>query len=231
MTDTGNASDLASLEPLEPLADAAAAAAAQQDPLATNRGGLGAPAHNMYCTDKSFYRFLFAGVVMFVACWMPMTAELGRAAYQTMAGGFYMLIAIAMIWSWWASIANNRPIGVKWLLFSAIPLIGSVWALVAFDIEVAAEQAKAMGWIHVDMPYSPGWGEVFSDMGSALAKNAEAPARVEGFFRLLGPANVFLLIGSLMAEAFFILGVVGGAKQNKKATQEKRMRAAEKRRK
>ncbi|MFK7743238.1 MAG: hypothetical protein AB8H80_23180 [Planctomycetota bacterium] len=227
MTETGN---LASLEPLEPL-EAAAAPAVQQDPLAHNRGGLAAPAHNMFCADKSFYRFLFAGVVMLVACWMPMTAELLRPAYMTMAGGFYMLIAIAMIWSWWASIANNRPMGVKWLLFTAAPLIGSVWALIAFDVQVAAETAKGFGWIHPDMPYSDGWGGMFSDLGATLAKDPDTGIRVEGFFRLLGPANIFLLLGSLMAELGFIMGVLGGAKQNKIATQQKRMKAAEKRRK
>ena len=98
MTDTGTASDLASLEPLEPLE--ASQPMAQQDPMAAQRAGLAAPAFNMYCTDKTFYRFLFAGVVMFVGCMMPFSAEIGRSGYQTLAGGFYLLIAIAMTLGW-----------------------------------------------------------------------------------------------------------------------------------
>ena len=113
--------DLASLEPLEPLAGAAPAAA-PQDPMAAQRAGLGAPAFNMYCADASMYRFLFAGVVMFVGCMMPLSAELSRAGYQTVSGGFYLLIAIALIWSWWGSIANNRASGVKWVLAASLPL-------------------------------------------------------------------------------------------------------------
>lgn len=228
MTDTGSTSDLAALEPLEPLE---AAQAAPQDPLAANRGGLPAPAFNMYCTDKSMYRFLFAGVVMFVGCWMPFSAELSRAGYQTLSGGFYMLIAIAMIWSWWASIANNRATGLKWLLFAMVPLIGSGWAIVGFDPIVAYDTAVRSGWVTPDMPYSKTWGEMFGDIVSSLAKDAEAPPKVDGFFRLLGPGYVLVFLGALIAEVGFVLGVVGGVKQNKQATQQKRMKAAERKRK
>lgn len=227
MTDTGALSDL---EPLEPL-DGAAAAQEAQDPMATQRAGLGAPAFNMYCGDKTFYRFLFAGVIMFVGCMMPLSAEIGRAGYQTMAGGFYLLIAIAMIWSWWASIANNRPTGLKWLLFSMFPMIGGGWTLLAFDPVAAHEAARTYGYLATDIPFSAGWGDLFSDIGSTLAKNKEAPARVEGFWRLLGPGNFMIFLGALIAEAGFIMGVVGGAKQNKNATRQKQMKSAERRRK
>lgn len=229
MTDTGTPSDLASLEPLEPLDAVAQAAAA--DPLAAQRAGLPAPAHNLYCGDKTFYRFLWAGVIMLVGCMMPFTGEVARAGYQTMSGAVYTLIAIAMIWSWWASIANNRPTGLKWLMFCVFPLIGAGWALLAFDPVVAHEAARSYGWLAADIPYSATWGELFADIGSSLAKNKDAPMRVEGFWRLLGPGNVFVFFGALIAEAGFVMGVVGGAKQNKQATKEKQMKAAERRRK
>ncbi|MCB9878286.1 MAG: hypothetical protein H6835_11870 [Planctomycetes bacterium] len=229
MTDTGT-SDLASLEPLEPL-DGAMAGAPAEDLMAHNRAGLAAPAHSLYCRDKSFYRFLFAGVMMFVGCCMPWTAEIGRAGYQTMAGGFYMLIAIAMVWSWWASIANNRPVSMKWLLFTMVPLVGSAMALFTFNVVDAAQHAKDHGLVPMDMTFSESWSTVFKDMGSAIAKNAEAPVRVEGFWRLLGPGNVLVFLGALLAEAGFVMGVVGGAKQNKDATKAKMAAAAERRRK
>jgi len=229
MTDTGTHTDLADLEPLEPLD--AAAQANLQDPMAAQRAGLPAPAFNMHCGDKTFYRFLWAGVILFVGCMMPFTAELGRAGYQTMSGSIYLLIAIAMIWSWWASIANNRPTGLKWLLFCMFPLIGAGWALIAFDPVVAHAAARDFGWLATDIPHSASWGDLFADIGSSLAKNKDAPARVEGFWRLMGPGNVLIFFGALIAEAGFIMGVVGGAKQNKQATKQKQMKAAERRRK
>jgi len=228
MTDTGTPADLTSLEPLEPLE---AQPQVQQDPMAAQRPGLPAPAFNMYCTDKTFYRFLFAGVIMLVGCIMPFSAEIGRAGYQTLAGGFYMLIAIAMIWSWWASIANNRPTGLKWLLFSMFPLIGGLWTMLVFDPKAAFDVAVASGWISDTMVYSATWGDLFSDIGSTLAKDASAPARVEGFWRLMGPGHVLVFVGGFMAEAGFIMGVVGGAKQNKNAMKQKMQKSAERRRK
>ena len=229
MTDSGTPSDLASLEPLEPLE--AADAQVQQDPMAAQRAGLAAPAFNMYCGDKTFYRFLFAGVVMFVGCLMPFSAELARAGYQTMSGGFFLLIAVAMIWSWWASIANNRPTGLKWLLASMIPLIGCGYALFTFDAVAAHESARSLQYLQTDIPFSQSWGELFSDMGSTIAKKKDAPERVAGFWRLLGPGNVLVFFGALIAELGFVMGVVGGAKQNKNATKQKQMAAAERRRK
>lgn len=228
MTDTGTPADLASLEPLEPLE---AQPQAQQDPMAAQRAGLPAPAFNLYCTDKTFYRFMFAGVIMFVGCMMPFSAEIGRAGYQTLAGGFYLLIAIAMIWSWWASIANNRPTGLKWLLFSMFPLIGGAWTMIVFDPVAAHESARSLGYMPTDIPFSETWGDLFSDIKDSLLKKKDAPARVEGFWRLMGPGNVMIFLGALIAEAGFIMGVVGGAKQNKNATKQKQMKAAERRRK
>ena len=121
--------DLASLEPLEPIAGAAPAAPATQDPMAAQRAGLAAPAFSMYCTDASMYRFLFAGVMIVVGCMMPTTANVSVSGFQTISGGFYTLIGIALIWSWWGSIANNRAMGVKWVLAASIPLIGKIIVL------------------------------------------------------------------------------------------------------
>jgi hypothetical protein len=68
-------------------------------------------------------------------------------------------------------------------------------------------------------------------MGSTIAKKKDAPERVAGFWRLIGPGNVLVFLGALIAEAGFIMGVVGGAKQNKNATKQKMQKAAERRRK
>lgn len=238
MTDPAQASDLASLEPLEPLdsgADAGGGSMSHADAtLQVLRSGLPAPAFNPYCRDKSFYRFLWSGVILFAGCMMPVSADLGRAGYQTMSGGFYTLIAVAMIWSWWASIANNRPVGLKWLLFAAIPLIGSIMNLVAFNAAEAFATAQKAGWLGADVTWfkhSDSWKAMFSDMGAALMKDAEAGMRVEGFWRLLGVGNFFVFLGALIAELGFLGGIVGGHKQNKAEQKQKQMAAAERKRK
>lgn len=237
MTDPAQASDLASLEPLEPLdsgADAGGGGMSHADAtLQVLRSGLPAPAFNPYCRDKSFYRFLWSGVILFAGCMMPVSADLGRAGYQTMSGGFYTLIAVAMIWSWWASIANNRPVGLKWLLFAALPLIGSLMNLVGFDPAAQHKLAVEAGWLKDGewLKYSADWKSLFADIGSALMKSQEAGQRVEGFWRLLGVGNFFVFLGALIAELGFLGGIVGGHKQNKAEQKQKQMAAAERKRK
>lgn len=235
MTDTAP-QDLTTLEPLEPIsapaADAAAGPGTADAMLMAMRSGLPAPAYNPYCRDVSFYRFLFAGVVMFAGCMMPISADLTRSGFTTMSGGVYTLIAVAMVWSWWASIANNRPVGLKWLLFAAVPLIGSIMNLMAFDPTTALEAADKAGWLKKDgFTFSDSWAGVFRDMGGAIMKDAAAGVRVEGFWRLLGVGNVFVFLGALMAELGFLGGIVGGAKKNKADTKAKMQASAERKRK
>ncbi len=237
MTDPAPVGDLASLEPLEPLDGGApdtggAGMSADNAMVQALRSGLPPPAFSLYCRDKSFYRFLFAGVVMLFGCLLPISAEPSRAAYQTMSGGFYTLIAIAMVWTWWASISNNRPVGLKWLLFAAFPLIGGIWNMAAFDADAALQVAKARSWLPAEATASLSWKELLGDMfGGAAKRNPEALLRAETFWRLFGPANFFITLGALIAEVGFIAGVVGGAKQNKADQTAKRMAAAERKRK
>ena len=235
MTDPAQPAELASLEPLEPLEIGAptSAAGGGEDPLVQlTRGGL-APAYNPYCRDKTFYRFLFAGVMILVGCMMPFTADASRAGYQYMSGGFYTLIGIALVWSWWAAIAHNRPKGVNWVAFCFVPLLAIVMNIVAFDPIAARAAAIEMGWFK-DLPAtmpSGSLGEMFADIGGALAKKAEAAARVEYFWRLFGPGQLFVFLGSLLAEFALIGGIVGGAKKNSAEKKAKMMAIAEKKRK
>ena len=236
MTDPAQPGELASLEPLEPLdagAPPAGGAAGSDDVLVqVTRGGL-APAFNPYCRDKTFYRFLFAGVVMLLGCFMPFTADTSRAGYQYISGGFYALIGIALVWSWWASISHNRPLGVKWVAMACVPLLGILMNIVAFDAAVARATAIDLGWLR-DVPAtmaSDSWGAMFKDIGSGLAKDREAAARVEHFWRLFGPGQLFVFLGALMAEAGLIGGIIGGAKKNKADKKAMMMAIAEKKRK
>lgn len=235
MTDPAQPAELASLEPLEPLETGAASTSAGggDDVLVQlTRGGL-APAYNPYCRDKAFYRFLFAGVMIVLGCLMPFTADASRAGYQYMSGGFYALIGIALIWSWWGAIAHNRPKGVFWVGMCFVPLLAIVMNIVAFDPMAARTAAIEMGWLK-DLPStmpSASLGEMFADIGGALAKKAEPAAKVEYFWRLFGPGQIFVFLGALLAEFAFIGGIVGGAKKNSADKKAKMMAIAEKKRK
>lgn len=243
MTDLGNAGSgnpgsLASLEPLEPLdaggADGAPAAMTNEDAmLQAARSGLPCPAFNPYCRDKTYYKFLFAGVVMMVGCLMPFSANSAVAGYQTMSGACYLLIAIGMVWTWWGAIATNRSTGasLKWLLLCVAPLMAVVINMTMFDPAEAHKVAVAHGWMPADATFSESWKALFGDMGSGMAKNAEAATRVENFWRLFGPGQFFVFLGAVMAELGFFGGVLGGAKKNKQDKQAKMMAAAERKRK
>lgn len=239
MTDPGLPGDLASLEPLEPLDTAGMAAPANvtdDAALQIMRSGLPAPAFNPFCRDKSLYKFLFAGVVMFVGCLMPFSADYAQVGYKTMSGGLYLVIAIAMIWTWWAAIHNNRTTGasLKWLLLSGAPLIAGIMILIGFDAVAALATAKAHGILPNTAETSATWGALFDDLFTAGRPSDDAPAaaaRAETFWRLLGPGRLFVMIGGLIAELGFFGGILGGAKKNKQNKQMKQMAASERKRK
>ena len=105
--------------------------------------------------------------------------------------------------------------------------------IVAFDAAVARATAIDLGWLR-DVPAtmaSDSWGAMFKDIGSGLAKDREAAARVEHFWRLFGPGQLFVFLGALMAEAGLIGGIIGGAKKNKADKKAMMMAIAEKKRK
>lgn len=238
MSDTATPGELEPLAPLEPL-DAGEAGlggpSSDEATLMVMRSGLPAPAFNPLCRDKTFYKFLFAGVLMLVGCLMPFSANTAVAGYQTISGGIYLIIALGMIWTWWGAIHNNRSTGasLKWLLLSAIPLIAGIMGMASFDPEAALAAAKASGFVAQDAVTST-WGTIFGDMfaaGRPGSASIEPAARVSTFWALLGPGKFFVTLGGLQAELGFFGGILGGAKQNKQLKQQKQMAATERKRK
>jgi hypothetical protein len=162
---------------------------------------------------------------------MPFSAEISRAGYQSMSGGLYLVLGIAMTWSWWASIANNRPVGVKWLMLCLFPMVGGLWNILAFDPAAALELAKARGWMPADAVASMNLKELFGDMATGLARrSAESLQKAEGFWRLLGPGHFFIFLGGAIAELGFLGGIVAGAKKNSADQKAKQVAAAERKR-
>lgn len=238
MTDTSTPGELEPLAPLEPLDTGAAEVAGpgtDEATLMALRSGLGAPAFNPYCRDKSYYKFLFAGVLMIVGTMMPFSANTNVAGYQTMSGGFFLLIGIGMVWTWWGAIQNNRSTAasLKWLLLSALPLISGIMALVAFDPEAALKVAQEQGHVRPDAIIST-WSTLFGETITAArpGEGAVEPAiKVSTFWTVFGPGKFFVMLGGLLAELGFLGGILGGAKQNKQLKQQKQMAAAERKRK
>ncbi|MBL8729225.1 MAG: hypothetical protein JNM25_12380 [Planctomycetes bacterium] len=236
MTDSGNPPELATLEPLEPLdaGGASSAPAAGDASLQALRSSLPAPAFNPFCRDKTFYRFLFAGVLMLLGCLMPFGVDYQQVGYKTMSGAIYMVIAVAMVWTWWGAIHNNRTTGasLKWLLACAIPLVAGIMGLVGYDPEKALAMAQQHGFLSADAQVST-WKTLFGDLFAAGRPSDEAPLaamKAENFWRLYGTGKILVLLGALVAELGFFGGVLGGAKKNKQDRQSRQMSATERKR-
>lgn len=237
MTDTGNPPELATLEPLEPLdagAGTAGAPSGADASLMALRSSLPAPAFNPFCRDKTFYRFLFAGVLMLLGCLMPFGVDYQQVGYKTMSGACYLVIAVAMIWTWWGAIHNNRSTAasLKWLLACAIPLVAGIMGLVGYDPQAALAAAQAQGFLPQSAEVST-WKELFGNLFAAGRPSSEAPIaamKVENFWRLYGVGKIFVLLGAFVAEVGFFGGVLGGAKKNKQDRQSRQMTATERKR-
>ncbi|MBL9079355.1 MAG: hypothetical protein JNL08_17775 [Planctomycetes bacterium] len=242
MTDSGNPPELATLEPLAPLepldaggAAAGGAPAASADmATAMARASLAAPAFNPFCRDKTFYRFLFAGVLMVLGCLMPFGADYQMVGYKTMSGAVYLVIGVAMVWTWWGAIHNNRSTSasLKWLLLCALVMVAGIMGLVWYNPEVALAAAQQRGLLPADAQVST-WASLFPDLFAAGRPGEAAVvagSRVENFWRLHGVGKFFVLIGSVIAEIGFFGGVLGGAKKNKQEKQSRMMAATERKR-
>ena len=100
------------------------------------------------------------------------------------------------------------------------PLLAQAMNLINFDAAAASQAAVDAGWVKGLPALTEGYGlgTLFSDMGAGLGKGIDAPpaaARCEMFFRSFGTGRFFVLLGALLTEVYFILGVAGGVKKNK----------------
>jgi hypothetical protein len=237
MTDSGNVPELQDLEPL----DAGGEPGAQpqsttlgEATLQALRAGLPPPAFNPRCTDKAYYRLLLCGLLIVIGCLMPFSADLAQVGYKTMSGAIFLVIGIGMTWTWWGAIHNNRSTAasLKWLLLCFVPFAAQVMNLINYDPVATLTTAQALGSLPPQATTTT-WGELFANMATALGKSAEAgdaALKVETFFRCFGTGKVFVLLGAAFAELFFVLGIVGGAKQNKQQKQARMATAAERKR-
>lgn len=237
MTDSGNDPVLQDLEPLDPGEPMAAAPAATTDAGPGPSAGLAPPAFNLRCTDKTSYRFLMCGVLMVIGCLMPFSADANYTGYKTMSGAFFLFIGLGMTWTWWGAIHNNRSTNasVKWLLLCFVPLVAQTLNLMSYDASAAIDMARQSGALPGSAMLESGysWGNLFGDMGHALAKQAdsnEAAYRVELFFRCFGTGRLFVFFAALLTEVVFVAGIAGGAKKVKAQNAARSAQSAERKR-
>jgi len=218
MTDTG---DVETLEELEPLAEGPSSPApgpVAPPPVAV----LPAPAYNPVA-DKEYYRFLFAGVIMFIGCLMPFGPQVEMVGYKTLRGAMFMVIALGIIWSSWASISNRRMVKglLRWIFLAMLPFaLGIVDLLVAFYPGTAVA-----AWIERVGPENSieNWGEFFEQLGNLLAPGDQCGEFVKQF----GPGRLVVFAGAVLSEIFLILAVFGGVKAgSKQKAQQAERRAA-----
>lgn len=199
------------LQELEPMSDLPADSPGSESAPAPRAAVpvLPAPAFNP-AADKEYYRFLFAGLVMFIGCMMPFGPDWTMNGYKTLSGALFTLIAVGMIWSWWGAIATGRFSGknLKWVGLAVIPLVVQLMNLIgAFD-EPAVRAAIDGG-----QPIVQSWSEFFEAFFDV--KNQEAQLRAGNFVRNFGSGRIVLFLGALLAEVFMLLAVFGGAKAAK----------------
>ena len=139
-------------------------------------GGLPAPVFGIRA-QKEYYRFFFAGLVLFMGCLMPWGPEWEMAGWQTFKGGVFTIIALGIMWSSWVAISHGKfdLSTMRWLVLASLPLTVMIWHLVFIFDEPAVldyirlEQAKyAGGEYQADQHEAPsGVGERVPDRGEA----------------------------------------------------------------
>jgi hypothetical protein len=211
MSHSGKVEQLADLEPL---ADGPHPAPVMPGPSA---GGLPAPAYNPVA-DKEYYRFLFAGVVMLLGCLMPFGPQWHLAGYKTLRGALFVIIALGIVWSSWASIHHRRMIKglLRWVLLATLPL-----ALSIADMMVAFRDGTAVAdWIDRVGPESSigSWGELFGELRNVLAPGDQ----VGEFVRYYGPGRLVVFAGAAAAELFMVMAIFGGARKISQQKAERR---------
>ena len=213
------------LEPLEESAmdpaPAAPAPAAGASAMPVSMAGMPAPAFGMRA-QKEYYRFLFAGVLMFLGCMMPFGPELDQAGYKSLGGACFTVISLGIVWSSWIAITHGRfdLSTMRWLTLAVIPLWSTVWHLVKIFDEPAVKayiaQTKAAHAVSTSgnkLIVVDSWAK----FGEYLAhfKTPEYSEQVDNFLRAYGSGKIVLMIGSLLAVVYFLMGVMSGMKAGK----------------
>lgn len=220
--------ELQELEPLDEQpkpAPAGRGAAPAGAPMAVAAGGspvLGAPAYNP-AAGKEYFRFLFAGVFLFIGCMMPWGPHATESVgYHSVGGAISLFIAIGLIWTWWGSIAFNRFRGgaLLWVVAALIPLFAQVLELMNRPGEIqvpAIEVNEETGTKTLTGEFTEkgdyGIGDFFGDYMDFQTQVSQV--RAQEFLRQFGAGRLVVFLGALWAEIAMLMAIMGGAKEAK----------------
>jgi hypothetical protein len=205
MSNTGDTS----LEPLEDQAAPRAPQASAVTPV-VQTSGVGAPAFGPRA-HKEYYRFFFAGLIMFLGCLMPFGPEWTMAGYKTISGALFTLIALGIMWSAWVAIGHNKFGGftLRWIALAFVPFGVELYNLILFTSEPAIKSAIDAG----TPPMPNGWGELWECIKGF--KNPELSEKLNGWVRYFGTGKLVVFFGALYAEFHLLMAVFGGVRAGK----------------
>lgn len=209
-----NTGDVSSLEPLEEQAAPQAQPPGQAVTLVAQTSGVGAPAYSPRA-HKEYYRFFFAGLVIFLGCLMPFGPEWNMAGYKTISGALFTLIALGIMWSGWVAIGHNKFGGftLRWIALAFLPFGVELYNLILFAKEPAIASAIA-----AKAPAMPAnWEELWNCI--VHFKNPEFSEKLNNWVRYFGTGKLVVFFGALYAEFHLLKAIFGGvqAGRQKKA--------------
>jgi hypothetical protein len=205
-----NTGDVPSLEPLEERAAPQAQPLGQAVTLVAQTSGVGAPAFSPRA-HKEYYRFFFAGLIMFLGCLMPFGPEWDMAGYKTISGALFMLIALGIMWSGWVAIGHNKFGGftLRWIALAFLPFGVELYNLILFANEPAIASAVAAK----APPMPANWGELWECIKGF--KNPELSVKLNNWVRYFGTGKLVVFAGALYAEFHLMMAIFGGVKAGK----------------
>lgn len=203
------------LDTLEPLSDEPMVAATEAPAVSSTRLGL-PPIFYRAEAHGEYYRFLFAGLVMTLGCFMPFGADM-VPGYQTLAGAFYLVLSLCLVWSMWIAVYSGR-FRMKWIMLAVIPflvgLIDFIWVERSYGIQTFQGE-MASGWLDAIKLGSGG--------------TPEGVTKAANFVRAFGPGRIVLFVGTLLNVLFLLSAVFGGVKHGKAQKAAARSALAERR--
>ena len=168
-------------------------------------------------TPKEYYRFFFAGFLLFMSAFLPCGPG-GPLSITTLLGSTYAIIGLGVMWNMWKAIYAGR-VKLFWVLMTLMPLIVGIWRIAtAFggdpdDPNSSVSMMAAHGLT--------GWSSLGDFFGGTPRWGV-----LRNFFWVLGYSTVFATVGALLAWIFFIRGFFGGIKHSKQqSTSGERSRA------
>ncbi|MEZ5965874.1 MAG: hypothetical protein R3F56_18710 [Planctomycetota bacterium] len=207
------------LDSLEPLTDEAAMVL-EAAPGASTKTGL-PPIFYRADAHGEYYRFLFGGLIMTLGCFMPFGADM-VPGYQTLAGAFYLVLSLCLVWTMWIAIHSGR-FRMKWIMFALVPFLILLLDCIFVGRNVGIAMFKATNPM---APIAESWLDAIK---AGMSGSADEVPKGSNFLRAFGTGRVVVFIGSLLNFVSLVSAVFGGAKHAKAQKAAVRAAAAERR--